>query len=99
MKGVLPHSVATCTNRSRSEIGRTYSVFENFEKSGQKLVFRHKLSEEFVAEVYAGWCEHGAVAIQTVRETRPDVYVKVVVRCAPPSAGRSDWAYSRGACG
>ena len=25
-----------------------------------------KLSEEFVAEVYADWCEHGAAAIKTV---------------------------------
>ena len=42
-----------------------------------------KLSEEFVAEVYADWCEHGAAAIQTVRETRPDVYVKVVASLLP----------------
>ena len=45
---------------------------------------RNKLGEEFVAEVYADWCEHGAVAIiQTVRQTRPDVYVKVVASLLP----------------
>ena len=44
---------------------------------------RNKLSEEFVAEVYADWCEHGAVAIQTLRETRPDAYVKVLASLLP----------------
>ncbi len=44
---------------------------------------RNKLSEEFVAEVYTDWCEHGAAAIQTVRETRPDVYVKIVASLLP----------------
>ena len=44
---------------------------------------RNKLSEEFVAEGYADWCEHGAAAIQTVRQTRPDVYVKVVASLLP----------------
>ena len=29
------------------------------------------------------WCEHGATAIQTVRETRPEVYVKVVASLLP----------------
>ena len=29
------------------------------------------------------WWEHGAAAIQTVRETRPDVYVKVVASLLP----------------
>ena len=43
--------------------------------AGRPKGSRNKLSEEFVAEVYADWCEHGAAAIQTMRETRPDVYV------------------------
>ena len=44
---------------------------------------RNKLSEEFVAEVYADWCEHGASAIKTVHETRPEVYMKVVASLLP----------------
>ena len=51
--------------------------------AGRPKGSRNKLSEEFVAEVYADWCEHGAAAIQTVRETRPDVYVKVVASPLP----------------
>ena len=51
--------------------------------AGRPKGSRNKLSEEFVAEVYADWCEHGAVALKTVRDTRPDVYVKVVASLLP----------------
>ena len=44
---------------------------------------RNKLSEEFVAEVCADWCEHGETAIRTVRETRPEAYVRVVASLLP----------------
>jgi hypothetical protein len=51
--------------------------------AGRPKGSRNKLSEEFVAELYADWCEHGAEALKTVRETRPDVYVKVVASLLP----------------
>ena len=51
--------------------------------AGRPKGSRNKLSEEFVAEVYADWCEHGATAIRTVRETRPEVYVRVVASLLP----------------
>jgi hypothetical protein len=44
---------------------------------------RNRLSEEFVNELYADWCEHGAEALKKVRETRPDVYLKVVASLLP----------------
>ena len=56
---------------------------ESGNPAGRPKGSRNKLSEEFVAEVYADWCENGAAAIQTVRETRPDVYVKVVASLLP----------------
>ena len=56
---------------------------ESGNPAGRPKGSRNKLSEEFIAEVYADWCEHGAAAIQTVRETRPDVYVKVVASLLP----------------
>ena len=56
---------------------------ESGNPAGRPKGSRNKLSEEFVAEVYADWCEHGAAAIQTVSETRPEVYVKVVASLLP----------------
>ena len=62
---------------------RPWKPGESGNPAGRPKGSRNKLSEEFVAEVYADWCEHGAAAIQTVRETRPDVYVKVVASLLP----------------
>jgi hypothetical protein len=56
---------------------------ESGNPAGRPKGSRNKLSEEFVAEVYADWCEHGAAALQTVRENRPEVYVKVVASLLP----------------
>ena len=56
---------------------------ESGNPAGRPKGSRNKLSEEFVAEVYADWCEHGAAAIKTLRETRPDVYVKVLASLLP----------------
>lgn len=39
---------------------------------------RNKLTEHFVADVYADWQEHGAQAIADVREKSPTDYLKVV---------------------
>ena len=44
---------------------------ESGNPAGRPKGSRNKLSEEFVAEVYADWCEHGAAAIETVRERDP----------------------------
>ena len=56
---------------------------ESGNPAGRPKGSRNKLSEEFVAEVSADWCEHGAAAIKTVREIRPDDYVKVVASLLP----------------
>ena len=67
---------------------------ESGNPAGRPKGSRNELSEEFVAEVYADWCEHGAVAIQTVRQTRPDVYVKVVALLSRQVQARGEWTDS-----
>lgn len=44
---------------------------------------RNKLGEAFIADLQADWEEHGPKTIQTVREDRPDVYLKVVASILP----------------
>ena len=56
---------------------------ESGNPAGRPKGSRNKLSEEFVTELYADWREHGSEAIKSVRETRPDVYVKVVASLLP----------------
>ena len=44
---------------------------------------RNKLGEAFIDDLYADWLKHGLSTIQTVREERPEVYVKVVASILP----------------
>jgi hypothetical protein len=56
---------------------------ESGNPAGRPKGSRNKLGEEFITEVYSDWCKHGAAALKKVRETRPDVYVKVVASLLP----------------
>jgi hypothetical protein len=44
---------------------------------------RNKLGEAFLGDLYADWVENGVAVIQKVRETCPDVYLKVVASILP----------------
>jgi Family of unknown function (DUF5681) len=69
--------------RDTSCKGRPFKPGQSGNPAGRPKGSRNKLSEEFVAEVYAGWCQHGAAALQIVRQNRPEVYVKVVASLLP----------------
>ena len=56
---------------------------ESGNPAGRPKGSRNKLSEEFINQLYADWCEHGAEVLKEVRETRPEVYVKVVASLLP----------------
>lgn len=45
---------------------------------GRPLGSRNKLTEQFVADVYADWREHGVKALQDVRAKNPTDYLRVV---------------------
>jgi hypothetical protein len=44
---------------------------------------RNKLSKAFIAELCDDWIKHGSEVIKTVREKRPEAYLKVVVSLLP----------------
>jgi hypothetical protein len=44
---------------------------------------RNKLGEEFLADVYADWAEHGASVIAEVRQKNPAAYLRVVASLIP----------------
>lgn len=44
---------------------------------------RNKLSEDFIAELYADFQEGGAEAIARCRQEKPDVYVRVIAGLLP----------------
>jgi hypothetical protein len=49
--------------------------------AGRPKGSRNKLGEQFLTDLYADWVENGVAAIKKVRETRPEIYLKV----SPPS--------------
>ena len=44
---------------------------------------RSKFSEAFLNDIYCDWLEHGPNVIEAVRQTKPDVYLKVVASLVP----------------
>ena len=63
---------------------------ESGNPAGRPKGSRNKLHEEFINELYADWCEHGPEVLKTVRETRPDVYLKVVASLLPRVPGANE---------
>jgi hypothetical protein len=51
--------------------------------AGRPKGSRNKLGEQFLTDLYADWVENGVAAIKKVRETRPEIYLKVVASILP----------------
>ena len=51
--------------------------------TGRPKGARNKLGEEFIADLYADWLEHGRDAIARVREDKPEQYLKVIASLVP----------------
>jgi len=51
--------------------------------TGRPKGARNKLGEDFIQSMYEDFTEHGKVAIQTVREDRPQDYIKVIASLLP----------------
>jgi hypothetical protein len=50
---------------------------------GRKKGSRNKLGEAFIDALYDDFNEHGVAAIKTVRDERPDQYLKVIASLLP----------------
>lgn len=51
--------------------------------AGRPKGSRNKLGEAFLDDMLADWEKHGKGAIEKVRETKPDAYLKVVAMILP----------------
>lgn len=51
--------------------------------AGRPKGSRNKLGEAFLDDMLADWEKHGKAAIEKVRETKPDAYLKVVAMILP----------------
>lgn len=51
--------------------------------AGRPKGARNRLGEQFLADMLADWEQHGADVIATVRDEKPDQYLKVVASILP----------------
>jgi hypothetical protein len=51
--------------------------------AGRKYGSRQKLGEAFLTKLYNHFLEHGDKVLDEVRQTRPDIYLKVVAATLP----------------
>ena len=50
---------------------------------GRQQGSRNKLGEQFIADLYADWQQHGMAALAAAREQKPADYLKVVASILP----------------
>lgn len=58
-------------------------VAGNSGNGGRPKGSRNKLGEAFVSDLLADWEKHGVKAVETVREEKPDAYLKVIASLLP----------------
>ena len=73
------------TTNERNNAPATRVIGRPFQRGnpGRPKGSRNKLAEAFVADLYDDWQEHGLAAIQEVRATKPDAYLKVIASLLP----------------
>jgi hypothetical protein len=63
--------------------GRKWAPGESGNPKGRPVGDRNKLATQFFTDLYADWLEHGAAAIQQMREVHPTAYVRTVASVLP----------------
>ncbi len=62
---------------------RPFKPGQSGNPAGRPKGARSKLGEQFIQDMYADWQKHGTEVISTVRDEKPDVYLKVIASILP----------------
>ena len=62
---------------------RLYQPGESGNPAGRGIGSRNKLNEKFITALHDDFVQHGVKVIETVRENRPEIYLKVIASILP----------------
>lgn len=71
------------TAQKQKVIGKPFSPGRSGNPKGRPKGSRNKLGEAFLEDMLEDWEAHGKEAIATVRDEKPDAYLKVVASILP----------------
>ncbi len=74
---------AETTAPQQRVIGRPFQPGQSGNPAGRPKGSRHKLGEAFLEALHADFEKHGVAAVEKVRETKPDQYLKVIASLLP----------------
>ena len=61
----------------------TFKPGQSGNPAGRPVGNRNKLNEKFILALHDDFVEHGAAVIEKVRETKPEIYLKVIASILP----------------
>lgn len=67
----------------KPRIGKPFEPGNSANPAGRPKGARNKLGEQFLSDMYADWQINGTAVIASVRQEKPDVYLKVVASILP----------------
>ena len=69
--------------RQKAGLAAKWAPGQSGNPKGRAKGSRNKLAEDFLADLYADWQEGGIAALRAARESKPEIYCRIVASLLP----------------